>query len=57
MNDVLNGIRILKLYAWEKAFIRLITSIREKELGYIRQKAILSTLSNLLWSFTPILVG
>lgn len=57
MNDILNGIRILKLYAWEKAFIRLITSIREKELGYIRQKAILSTLSNLLWSFTPILVG
>ena len=41
MNEILNGIRVLKLYAWEMAFIRSITHIREKELGYIRQKAII----------------
>jgi ATP-binding cassette, subfamily C (CFTR/MRP), member 1 len=56
MNEILNGIRVLKLYAWEMAFIRSITSIREKELGYIRQKAIVSAISNILWTFTPILV-
>jgi hypothetical protein len=56
MNEILNGIRVLKLYAWEMAFIRSITNIRDKELGYIRQKAIISTISNILWTFTPILV-
>jgi hypothetical protein len=56
MNEILNGIRVLKLYAWEMAFIRSITHIREKELRYIRQKAIISSISNILWTFTPILV-
>jgi hypothetical protein len=57
MNEILNGIRVLKLYAWEMAFIRCITPIREKELRYIRQKAIISAVSNILWTFTPILVS
>ncbi|CAF4075111.1 unnamed protein product, partial [Rotaria sordida] len=56
-NEILNGIRVLKLYAWEIAFIRSITHIREKELEYIRKKAIVNALSNILWTFTPILVG
>jgi ATP-binding cassette subfamily C (CFTR/MRP) protein 1 len=55
-NEILNGIRVLKLYAWEMAFIRSITSIREIELGYIRKKAIIGAISNILWTFTPILV-
>ena len=57
MNEILNGIKVLKLYAWEMAFIRSITHIREKELGYIRQKAIISAVTNILWIFTPILVS
>ncbi|CAF2155180.1 unnamed protein product [Rotaria magnacalcarata] len=56
-SEILNGIRVLKLYAWEVAFIRSITRIRDKELEYIRKKAILTTISNILWTFTPILVG
>jgi len=57
MNEILNGIKVLKLYAWEMAFIRSITSIREKELGYIRQKAIIGAISSILSTFTPILVS
>ena len=56
MNEILNGIRVLKLYAWEMAFIRSIRSIRDKELGYIRKKAIVSAISNILWTFALILV-
>jgi ATP-binding cassette subfamily C (CFTR/MRP) protein 1 len=56
MNEILNGIRVLKLYAWEAAFIRSISHVREKELGYVRRKALVSALSNMLWAFTPILV-
>ncbi|CAF1143852.1 unnamed protein product [Adineta ricciae] len=57
MNEILNGIRVLKLYAWEMAFIRTITRIREQELKYIRQSAIIGAFSHVLWIFTPILVG
>ena len=56
MNEILNGVRVLKLYAWEQAFINSVDQIRKKELRYIRQKAIISSISNILWTFTPILV-
>jgi hypothetical protein len=56
MNEILNGIRVLKLYAWETAFIRSISDTRKQELRYIRQKAIISAISTILWTFTPILV-
>ncbi|UJR38757.1 hypothetical protein I4U23_031422 [Adineta vaga] len=55
-NEILNGIKVLKLYAWETTFIRSVTHIREKELRYIRYKSILSAISNVLSTFTPILV-
>ena len=56
MNEILNGIRVLKLYAWEVAFMRSIVHIREKELKYIRLKAINSATISMLATFTPILV-
>jgi hypothetical protein len=56
MNEMLNGIRVLKLYAWEEAFIKSINQTRDKELRYIRRKAIIGAISNILWTFTPILV-
>lgn len=56
MNEILNGIRVLKLCAWEKAFIHSITRIREKELEYIKKKSIINSISSILWTFTPILV-
>ena len=56
MNEILNGIKVLKLYAWEVAFIRRINDIREKELRCIRKKAFISAFSTAIWAFTPILV-
>ncbi|CAF4272503.1 unnamed protein product, partial [Adineta steineri] len=57
MNEILNGIKVIKLYAWETAFIHSITRIRDEELGYIRQKTIIIAIANFIWTFTPILVG
>ena len=56
MNEVLNGIKVLKLYAWEIAFMRRIDEIRQKELKCIRKKAVISALSTATWSFAPIIV-
>lgn len=35
LNEVLNGIKIIKLQVWEKNFVSLITKLRLKELGYL----------------------
>jgi ABC-type bacteriocin/lantibiotic exporter with double-glycine peptidase domain len=56
MSEILNGIKVLKLYAWEQAFIRRINDIRDKELKCLRQKAIMSAISSATWTFAPILV-
>jgi hypothetical protein len=57
MNEVLNGIKVLKLYAWEIAFIRRINEVRDQELKCIRHKAIISAINTAIWSFAPILVN
>ncbi len=57
MSELLNGIKVLKLYAWELAFIRRINDIREKELQCLRQKAIISAFSTAIWTFAPIIVN
>lgn len=36
MNEVLNGIRIIKYYAWEGAFVQKIIEIRDKEIYLLR---------------------
>ena len=39
MNEVLSGIRIIKYYAWEKAFETKINTIRQGELKLLRDAA------------------
>jgi len=43
-NDLLTGIRVVKAYAWEQAFLRKIGATREKELHFIRKHAYWSML-------------
>jgi ATP-binding cassette subfamily C (CFTR/MRP) protein 1 len=42
MNEILNGMKVLKLYAWEPSFQNLILSIREKEMVVLRKAAVLN---------------
>lgn len=35
MNEVITGVRIIKMYAWEKSFADLITNLRKKEISKI----------------------
>uniref|UniRef100_A0AAR2JWE9 ABC-type glutathione-S-conjugate transporter n=1 Tax=Pygocentrus nattereri TaxID=42514 RepID=A0AAR2JWE9_PYGNA len=45
MNEILNGIKILKFYAWEKAYLEQVLGYREKELGALRKSQILYSIS------------
>lgn len=39
LNELLNGIRVVKFYAWEEAFAEKVTDIRAKELLYLKYLA------------------
>ncbi|XP_017777137.1 PREDICTED: probable multidrug resistance-associated protein lethal(2)03659 [Nicrophorus vespilloides] len=41
MNELISGMQVIKMYTWEKPFIDLITSIRQKEIQTIRKQKFL----------------
>ncbi|KAI5103035.1 canalicular multispecific organic anion transporter 2 isoform X3, partial [Silurus meridionalis] len=57
MNEILNGIKVLKLYAWEPSFKEKVLQIRQKELNVLRKTGYLSALSIMAWTSAPFLVA
>uniref|UniRef100_A0A3Q1HRQ0 ATP-binding cassette, sub-family C (CFTR/MRP), member 3 n=1 Tax=Anabas testudineus TaxID=64144 RepID=A0A3Q1HRQ0_ANATE len=57
MNEILNGIKVLKLYAWEDSFKEKVLAIRQKELNVLRKTAYLGALSTMAWTSAPFLVA
>uniref|UniRef100_A0A7M4FK98 Multidrug resistance-associated protein 4 n=1 Tax=Crocodylus porosus TaxID=8502 RepID=A0A7M4FK98_CROPO len=45
MNEVITGIKIIKMYAWEKAFADLVNSIRRKEISMVLKSSYLRGLN------------
>ncbi|XP_033468170.2 ATP-binding cassette sub-family C member 3 isoform X2 [Epinephelus lanceolatus] len=57
MSEILNGIKVLKLYAWENSFKEKVLVIRQKELNVLRKTAYLGALSTMAWTSAPFLVA
>ncbi|GAA6077744.1 ATP-binding cassette sub-family C member 3 isoform X1, partial [Tachysurus ichikawai] len=57
MNEILNGMKVLKLYAWELSFKEKILHIRQKELSVLLKSSYLSALSVMAWTSAPFLVS
>uniref|UniRef100_A0AAQ4Q6G1 ATP-binding cassette, sub-family C (CFTR/MRP), member 2 n=1 Tax=Gasterosteus aculeatus aculeatus TaxID=481459 RepID=A0AAQ4Q6G1_GASAC len=57
MNEILNGIKILKLYAWETSFQAQVDGIRGEELKVMRKFAYLTSVSTFIFSSAPALVS
>ncbi|UYV79408.1 ABCC3 [Cordylochernes scorpioides] len=57
MNEILSGVKVLKLYAWEKSFEEQILEIRDKEVRGQRRIAYLNASSIFLWVTAPFLVA
>ncbi|XP_039751038.1 multidrug resistance-associated protein 1 isoform X2 [Pararge aegeria] len=57
MNEVLNGIKVLKMYAWEPSFEEQILKIRNKEMNVLKQTAYLNSATSFIWSCAPFLVS
>ena len=57
MNEILNGIKVLKLYAWELAFKDKVLAIRQEELKVLKKSAYLAAVGTFTWVCTPFLVS
>ncbi|XP_048254075.1 ATP-binding cassette sub-family C member 2-like isoform X2 [Haliotis rufescens] len=56
MGELLNGIKVLKLYAWEGSFRDKIMAIREKEMKVVMKIALFEVLLVFLWIGFPTLI-
>lgn len=56
-NEMLNGIKVIKLSAWEIPFKELITVLRNAELKILKFIINLNAISNLSWTLIPFLVS
>ncbi|KAJ6656004.1 hypothetical protein lerEdw1_004589 [Lerista edwardsae] len=57
MNEILNGIKVLKLYAWELAFKEKVLGIRQEELKVLKKSAYLAAVGTFTWVCAPFLVA
>ncbi|KAK8759790.1 hypothetical protein V5799_028948 [Amblyomma americanum] len=57
MNEVLGGMKVLKMYAWEPSFQEHVEHIRDREVRNLRRMAYVSGVLSFLWTSTPFLVS
>ncbi|XP_074600432.1 multidrug resistance-associated protein 1-like [Brevipalpus obovatus] len=57
LNEILNGIKILKFYAWEESFMKNVTGLREKELKHLRGISYLGCVTSFLFTCAPMIVS
>lgn len=58
MNEILNSIKSIKLYGWEKTFTAKVLAVRnDQELSVLRRIGILQSANNFFWTSTPFFVA
>ena len=56
MNEIISGMKVLKLYAWELPFMKRIGEIRAKEVQFLKYSAWLAGVINFTFCMSPFLV-
>jgi len=57
MNEILGGMKVLKLYAWEPSFINQIGLIRNDEIKVMKKAAYFQAFMSFFWTTAPFMVG
>ena len=57
ISEILNGIKVLKLYAWEKSFVEQINEIRNGEIRALKLFQYLEGSQFMMWNCAPFLVA
>ncbi|XP_038107556.1 multidrug resistance-associated protein 1-like [Culex quinquefasciatus] len=56
MNEILSGMKVLKLYAWEPSFQQDVVETRGTEIGILKSMAYYGAATFFVWSMAPFLV-
>ncbi|EAA12849.5 AGAP008437-PA, partial [Anopheles gambiae str. PEST] len=56
MNEILGGIKVLKLYAWEPSFQDTVVTVRNEELDVLKSAAYYGAGTYFVWTMAPFLV-
>eukprot|EP01127_Copromyxa_protea_P010837 TRINITY_DN2685_c0_g1_i1.p1 TRINITY_DN2685_c0_g1~~TRINITY_DN2685_c0_g1_i1.p1 ORF type:complete len:1499 (+),score=394.02 TRINITY_DN2685_c0_g1_i1:18-4514(+) len=56
LNEVIQGIQVIKFFAWERSFVEKITEVRTRELNMLKTYLFLNIGSNSLWAAIPVLL-
>ena len=57
LNEIFNGIKVIKMYAWELSFVRKVEEIRNNELKAMRDSFLVQALMKFIWSSAPLLIS
>ncbi|XP_025016128.1 multidrug resistance-associated protein 1-like isoform X2 [Tetranychus urticae] len=57
ISEILNGIKIIKFYAWEESFIKHISSLRREELRKLKMVSYLDSVSSFIYFCSPTMVS
>ncbi|KAF1745726.1 hypothetical protein GCK72_022173 [Caenorhabditis remanei] len=57
MSEILNGMKVLKLYSWEKSMEQMVLEIREKELKVLKKLSYLNAGIVFSWICAPFMVS
>ena len=57
MNEILSGIKVIKLYGWEPSFIEQTQEIRNKEMKVLKKSAFLNAITMFIWTSVPFLMA
>ncbi|KJE97611.1 ABC transporter ABCC2 [Capsaspora owczarzaki ATCC 30864] len=56
MNEILQAIKLVKFYAWERSFARAVERLRADELKYLRQGSYFKTVHLVIVFFIPVIL-
>ena len=57
MNEILDGIKVLKMYAWEPSFAKKIQKIRNEEVATLKKMSYLGAVQTFMFTAAPFMVS
>lgn len=57
INEILSGIKVIKLYGWEASFRDIVINIRQLELKFLKITSLLNVVSTFSWTCAPLVVS
>ncbi|XP_060602679.1 multidrug resistance-associated protein 1-like isoform X1 [Ruditapes philippinarum] len=57
LNEIINGIKVLKMYTWERPFQKKVSALRNKEVYVLRKVAVVIAVALFLSFFSPFMVS